>query len=108
MTERAVDPLVSLLQQLRLQQPHSKSPSEATQAQLELFLNRIASLTGALRDAPPGDASAAAARLLLADLAMVAAQFRGRTSELGERLAQALERAELALQGGAGASAASE
>ena len=90
---------MSILQQLRLQQAGSKTSSESTRTQIELLLTRIGSLTDALRSAPSGEASDAATRLLLADLAMVAAQFRGRTGELGERLAHALERTRLALEG---------
>lgn len=96
--------LRSVLRELRVQQPDGKTASQATRSQIELLLTRIGSLTEALRSAPAGDASDSdvsdtATRLLLADLAMVAAQFRGHTSELGERLAHALEHARLALEG---------
>ena len=103
------DGLRSVLRDLRVPQPGGKTASQATRAQIDLLLTRIGSLTEALRPAlsgtaPPGDASDSdasdtATRLLLADLAMVAAQFRGNTGELGERLSHAVERARLALEG---------
>ena len=86
-----------VLQQLRLQQADGKSPSDVTQAQVELLLARIAALTDELRGAHPSETSGATARLLLADLAMAAAQFRGHANELGERLTRALDNARLAL-----------
>ena len=93
MPERAssVDDLTTLLQRLRLQQPGAKSPSEVTQAQTELLLTRMSSLTDTLRVAEWNDTSRAAARLLLADLAMVTAQFRGHATAIGEKLATTLE-----------------
>lgn len=101
MAERAsaAHDLTSLLQQLRLSQADGKSPSEVTQAQVELLLARIASLTDVLRGAAESSGTfRVAARLLLADLAMVAAQFRGNTNARGERLTRALDEARLALE----------
>lgn len=100
MAERAsaIDRLAALLQQLRLQQADGKLPSEVTQAQVDLLLARIASLTEALRGAAEQNATfRVGARLLLADVAMVAAQFRGNTNAFGERLTRALESAQQAL-----------
>ena len=99
MPERAsIDDLTALLQQLRLQQPGAKSTSEATQAQIDLLLARIALLTDTLRDAEWSEPSRAAARLLLADLAMVSAQFRGNANSISERLAGTLETVRLILE----------
>ena len=94
-----IDDLRALLLQLRLPAPDSKTASDAARSQLDLLLARITALTESLRTAPLDGAFDSAARLLLADLAMVAAQCRGHTSELGERLAHALEHARLALEG---------
>jgi hypothetical protein len=93
------DDLTTILKQLQLQRADGKSPADVTHAQVELLLARIASLTDALRGAPQsGDASQITARLLLADVAMVAAQFRGTTTSLNEQLLRALERARLAIE----------
>ena len=93
----STDGLADLLQELRLQQPGAKSPSEVNRAQTDLLLTRIASLTDTLRGAEWNDTSRAAARLLLADLAMVTAQFRGHSTAIGERLASTLKNLTAAL-----------
>ena len=98
-----IDDLRALLLQLRLPAPDSKTASDAARAQLDLLLARITALTESLRTAPLDGAFDSAARLLLADLAMVAGQFRGQATELGERLAHAVERARVALEGSSGA-----
>ena len=94
----SIDDLADLLRQLRLQQPGAKSPSEVNQAQTDLLLTRISSLTDTLRGTDWNDTSRAAARLLLADLAMVTAQFRGHTTAIGDRLARTLENVRAALE----------
>jgi hypothetical protein len=101
--ERAsqIDGLTALLQRLRLHQAGTQSPSEVTQAQVELLLARIASLTGALSGAESNESSRIAARLLLSDVAMVAAQLRGNTNALGERLTRVLENVRLTLESSA-------
>ena len=90
--------LTAVLQQLRLHQAWTQSPSEITQAQVELLLVRIAVLTEALRGAESNESSRSATRLLLADVAMVSAQFRGNTNALGERLTRMLEHTRLAIE----------
>ena len=90
--------LPAVLRQLRLHQAGAQSPSEITQAQIELLLVRIGVITEALRGAEPNESSRSAMRLLLADVAMVSAQFRGNTSALGERLTRMLEHTRLALE----------
>jgi hypothetical protein len=94
--------LTALLQQLRLQDPGGKSPSEVHQAQIDLLLARIASLTDTLRTADWNDTSRTAARLLLADLAMVTAQLRGRATATSETLATTLEKVRADLERTAG------
>lgn len=103
MPERAsIDELTALLQQLRLQQPGAKSPAEVAHVQTDLLLARMASLTHTLRAEEWNDTSRAAARLLLADLAMVAAQVRGNATAIGERLAGTLENVRVSLEKTAG------
>ncbi len=93
-----VDDLTAVLQRLHLHQAGTRSPSEVTQAQIELLLARIAALTETLRGAESNESSRIAARLLLADVAMVAAQFRGNTNALGERLTRVLKNVRLTLE----------
>ena len=102
----STDDLTALLQQLRLQQPGAKSPAQIAHAQTDLLLSRIASLSDTLRDTQRGaewnDTSRAAARLLLADLAMVAAEIRGNATAIHEQLTGTLEDARVALERSAG------
>ena len=103
--DSTVHDLAALLQQLTLQQAERKLSPEVTQDQIKLLLSRIVSLTGALRDAADtSETFRTMARLLLADLAMVTAQFRADTIALGERLNRALEDARLVLDNAANAS----
>ena len=108
MPDRAssIDDLAALLQQLRLQQPGAKSPSEVHRAQTDLLLARISSLTDRLRGTGWNEASRAAARLLLADLAMVTAQFRGHATAISETLAATLESVRADLERTAGGKSA--
>lgn len=97
--EPAVEPLSTLLEQLQLQDGTGKSPPAVAQAQVDLLLARIAALTGWLRGADDTcEASRAAARLLLADVAMIVAQFRGETNALDARLDAAIDAARAALE----------
>lgn len=98
----SIDELTGLLQQLRLQQPGAKSPAEVAQAQTDLLLARMASLTATLRAAEWNDTSRAAARLLLADLAMIAAQVRSNAAAIGDGLTTTLEHVRHALERTAG------
>jgi hypothetical protein len=91
--------LGAILEQLRLNDGAGSTPPAVTQAQIDLLLARITAVTGWLRRTPDSsDASRAAVRLLLADVAMVAAQFRGNTTALDDRLTRAVEHARLALE----------
>ena len=94
----SIDDLTALLQELRLQRAGAQSPAEVTQAQTHLLLARITSLTDTLRGAEWNDPVRAAARLLLADLAMVAAQLRGNATATGHELTGTLERVRAALE----------
>ena len=88
---RPSDDLTALLERLRLQPAGPASLPEVNRAQLDLLLARIASLTDAVRGAPPDETSRLAARLLLADLGLVAAQFRGRANDTASALTRALD-----------------
>jgi hypothetical protein len=83
--------LTKTLERLRLEQAGARSTSEVAQAQIDLMLARIASLTDVVRSAESQEAFRLACRLLLADLALVAAQFRGRANELAEALDREIE-----------------
>ena len=93
--------LALLLQQLRLQQPPGAS-ADTGQAQFDLLLGRISMLTDALRRAPDDETSRAAARLILADLSMVAARLRGDVTSTSERLTTVLETVRSVLESGDG------
>lgn len=82
--------LIALLERVPLATP-ARSLAGIRQAKLELTLARVASLTDALRGAEPTDASRVAARLLLADLADVAAQFRTGIREISDALTSAAD-----------------
>ena len=85
------DDLTALLERLRLQPAGAASLSEVNRAHLDLLLARIASLTEALRGAQSDETSRLAARLLLAALGLVAAQFRGRANDTADALTRALD-----------------
>jgi hypothetical protein len=85
------DDLTTLLERFRIERGTASTAGEAADAQLQILVARIAELTGVLRDAPADDTGRLAARLLLADLAQVAGQFRGRANETGASIASALD-----------------
>jgi DNA anti-recombination protein RmuC len=91
------DPLVTagdltrLLERLTVERGQAQSPAQAADAQVERLAARITLLTEALRGAEASDASRLAARLLVADLAQVTAQFRGRTNGIRAALESAVE-----------------
>jgi hypothetical protein len=100
--------LAAILTRLRLQPADLATPTASAAGQMELLLARISALTDALRDdatagadasgtARAGDDFQVAARLLLADLALVAAQLRGQTNALADSLNAALEGLQAAL-----------
>lgn len=83
--------LAALLERLRLQPAGARTPSDVSQVQLDFLLARIGSLTDALRGSGWDEASRVASRLLLSDLALVAAQFRGDANAISESLSKASE-----------------
>lgn len=83
--------LTALLERLRLQPAGARTPSEVTQVQLDFLLARIGSLTETLRATTSDDAARLASRLLLSDVALVAAQFRGDANAISQSLSKALE-----------------
>ena len=81
-----------LLERLRLQLASAGSlPPDVAQTQVDFLLARIAALTEALRGAGGDDTTRLATRVLLSDLALVAAQFRGRANAVGASLTGALD-----------------
>ena len=93
------DYLAALLERLNVQPAGGKLPREVIDAQVDLLLTRIAELTGALRGAGSDGTTRLAARLLVADLSLVAAHFRGRTNDIGVALTRALEGIQHGLDG---------
>jgi hypothetical protein len=91
------DDLTRLLEQLAIERGHAQTGAQASDAQIELLVARITLLTEALRGAAAGDAARLAARLLVADLAQVTAQFRGRTNWIRAALESAIEEMRAAL-----------
>jgi len=76
------DDLTQLLERLTVERAGAQSSIQAGDAQIEMLCARVTLLTEALRDAEASDAARLAARMLLADLAQVTRQFRGRTNSL--------------------------
>ena len=91
MPDRAISPndLVQLLERAHPAPAGAKRTSDVTLEQVDILLARVASLTDALRGALEGEAVHLTGRLLISDLALVTAQFRGRTNELVAALARA-------------------
>jgi hypothetical protein len=83
--------LTALLERFALRPAGAKRPGDVSQAEIELLLARISALTSALQRASGNEAARLATRLLLSDLALVAAQFRGGTNALAASLTGALE-----------------
>lgn len=92
MTERrlATGELTELLERFPVERAGSQAVEEVTGARIQLLLARIAALTAMLRDAAPDETADLVSRLLLNDLAAVAAHFRGRANEMRSSLAKAL------------------
>jgi hypothetical protein len=85
------DQLSALLQQLRLQAPRADSPSDAAQAHMDLLLDRLATLTSAVRAADTTELSRVGARVLLADVATTAAELRGHASAHAATLTRVID-----------------
>jgi len=84
------DDLTALLDRLEAFHALGKS-ADAGDVQLEALLARVASLTDALRTAPVTETAQIASRILLADLGLIAAQFRGRANTTAASLDRALD-----------------
>ena len=97
------DPLVTaedltrLLERLGVERGQAQTPAQAGDAQVELLIARITVLTEALRGAEANEAARLAARMLVADLAQVTAQFRGRTNGIRASLDAAVQEMRAAL-----------
>jgi C4-dicarboxylate-specific signal transduction histidine kinase len=90
-SDRAISPddLILLLERVRLPSTGAKPSSDVTLEQVDALIARIASLTDALRGAADDKTAQLASRILIGDLAIVAAQFRGRANELVAELTRA-------------------
>jgi uncharacterized protein YPO0396 len=91
------DDLTQLLERLTVERAGAQSSVQAGDAQIEMLCARVTLLTEALRDAEASDAGRLAARMLLADLAQVTTQFRGRTNSLRASLEAAVNEMRAAL-----------
>ena len=88
--------LAALLERFRLRPQDVPTVAVAGQTQLDLAFARISALTELLRShGPSDDAARLAERLLLADLGLVSAWFRGQANETAVALARVLEGAPL-------------
>ena len=84
--------LAALLERFRLRPQDVPTLAAANQAQLELAFARIGALTELLRTGHSSDdATRLAARLLLADLGLVSAWFRGQANERAGALARVVD-----------------
>ena len=84
------DDLTQLLERLSVERAGARTSVQAEDAQVEMLCARITLLTDALRDAEASDAARLAARMMLADLAQVTAQFRGRANGIRASLEAAV------------------
>jgi hypothetical protein len=92
------DDLTRLLERFSVEHGRDRTTVQAGDAQVELLIARITLLTEALRHAEATDAARLAERMLLADLAQVTAQFRGRTNGIRAALETAIEEVRAALE----------
>ena len=83
--------LTALLERLRLQSAGLRTTAEVAQVQQDLLLARIASLTEAIRGSEWNATTRLASRLLVDDLALVIAQFRGEANQMRASLSGALD-----------------
>lgn len=86
----AIAELTEILERFAVERAGGRAAEEIVEAQTQLLLARIAALTEVLRGATPNDTAHLASRLLVSDLAGVAAQFRGRANGMRSLLAKAL------------------
>lgn len=93
----STDDLAALLARIGVQRAGGKNTPEVAEAQADVLLARISALTAALRATSDGETAALASRILLADLSLLAAQFRGHTNTMRTSLAAALDELRVAL-----------
>jgi hypothetical protein len=89
-SELTAERLTEVLDRFPPERPGIQTVEETAEAQARLQVARIAALTDMLRDADPNEIARLASRMLLSDLAAVAARFRGRANAMRSSLAQAL------------------
>ena len=82
--------LAELLDRFPPERPGLRAVEEIAEAQAQLQAARIAALTDMLHGAEAGDIARLASRILLGDLAAVAARVRGRSNAMRPSLAKAL------------------
>jgi hypothetical protein len=87
----SLDELTSLLERCSSAHAGRQRAATAGQPHVELLVARIAALTEALRDADSNEVTRLAERMLVADLALTAEQFRAGASAIGSSLAAALD-----------------
>jgi hypothetical protein len=92
MPERTLtsDELKALLERFSLERAGERTFEEVAEAQVQLLTAKIAALTDMLRGSEANDTVHLASRMLLGDLAAIAAHFRGRVNAMRSPLAKAL------------------
>lgn len=85
------DDLTLLLERFRAERAGSRTTADMTDEEGQVLLARMAALTDALGSAEPNDVARLASRVLLSDLAFVAARFRGRTNTMRASLDETLK-----------------
>ena len=87
----SLDELTALLERCSSAHAGGHGGAAAGQPHVELLVARVAAVTEALRDADSNEATRLAERMLVADLALLAAQFRAGANAIGTSLAGALD-----------------
>ena len=86
-----IDELTGLLERFPLDRAGGRTSEDMSDAHVQHLLKRIAAVTDAIRGLESSETTRLASRVLLDDLATVAAQFRGRANGAGASLAKALD-----------------
>ena len=82
--------LTTLLESVGVPRAGARTQSEVADAQITRLLTRISALTDALRAPSSNDTARLASRILLDDLGLVSAQFRGTANTMHASLEAAL------------------
>jgi hypothetical protein len=85
----SLDELTSLLERCSSAHAGRQGAVAAGQPHVELLVARVAALTEALRDADSNDTTRLAERILVADLTLLATQFRTGAHAIGTSLVRA-------------------